>query len=149
MHSCRHFFSGDSLQFIQNKYVVPAPLRTGPGGQPFLSVSPLVCLGVALGAEGSTCAQITHRIDQARGAWFKSRALLLFPALAADERYRLLQGTVGASMFYGAGSWMPSAHASARGGRPLLGPRPYFLGVLYFYLVLSHAFTFYISESRA
>ena len=106
-------FSPESLELLGNSTFPGGTLHLVPGGVSFRRVTTLVCLGVALDGEGSTSAQIQHRVDQARGAWFRSRALLQSKHLTHEERYRFLHATVGASALHGAGSWIPSVRARA------------------------------------
>ena len=103
-------FSPGSLEMLCNDHFPDGPVHTTPGGAAFTRVPKLVCLGVSLDSKATSESQIQYRIDQARSTWVRHRSLLRNPHIPTTDRYRLLQATVGASVLYGAGSWVPSAH---------------------------------------
>lgn len=115
-------FSPESLQFLRNSAFETGTLRITPGGHAFAGVERMVCLGVALDTKCRTETQTQYRVDQSRGSWIRFRNRLLCDRIPPSERHRLLQRTVGASILYGAGSWVPSAQLAAGNCRSGVAP---------------------------
>ena len=104
-------FTGLGLQFSDTSLEV---LANGPMATPgdwwisarrFRAVTTLVVLGVALDARATPETMVEHRIRCAEGTWRRHSAALCGRGLPMGERWKWWQGTVGASLLWGAGLW--------------------------------------------
>ena len=100
-------FGDASLHALSNRFAQQQVMSTAEG-QIFKHVDKFEVLGNMLDAYGSSDTLVAHRLQQARKVFGRLAGLLTSPDIPTRDRLRAFYTTVGASVLWCAGCWVPS-----------------------------------------